>query len=97
LEAGIHPRLPRDRAQAHASAILDAAAALRGAYESARLPLIKLKQLDQVRRALASTSQVQLAGLKRLYKVERFSEAEIHSVIPDRPPAAKKLTAEKPE
>jgi hypothetical protein len=95
LEAGIHPRLPPDKAKAHASAILDAAAALRSAYESARLPLIKLKQLDQVRRALATTAQVQLAGLKRLYKVERFSEAEIHSVIPDRPPAAKKLAAEK--
>jgi hypothetical protein len=72
-------------------------AALRSAYEAARLPLLKLKQLDQVRRALASTAQVQLAGLKRLYKVERFSEAEIHSIIPDRPPVARKPTAEKQE
>jgi hypothetical protein len=95
LQAGIHPRLPRDKAQAHAATILDAAAALRSAYDSARLPLIKVKQLEQVRRALATGAQVQLAGLKRRYKVERFSEAEIHSVIPDRPAAAKK-TAEKP-
>jgi hypothetical protein len=95
LEAGVHPRLSQDKAQAHASAILDSAAALRSAYESARVPLIKLKQLDQVRRALASTAQVQLVGLKRLYKVERFSEAEIHSIIPDRSPGTKKPSAEK--
>lgn len=90
LEAGIHPRLPSDKARAHAQAILDSAAALRSAYEAAQPPLLQLKQLEQVRRALATNAQVQLAGLKRLYKVERFSEAEIHAVIPDRPPAPRK-------
>jgi hypothetical protein len=89
LEAGIHPRLPSDKARTYAQAISDAAAALRGAYDAARLPLIQAKQLDQVRRALATTAQVHLAGLKRRYKVERFSEAEIHHVIPDRPRGAK--------
>jgi hypothetical protein len=31
-----------------------------------------------------------LASLKRVYKDEGMNEAEIHTVIPDRPPPAKK-------
>jgi len=34
---------------------------------------------------------MQLAQLKRAYKAEGFSEADIHSVIPDRPRSTKKV------
>lgn len=89
LKTGIHPRLPREKAEAYAKAILDSAAALRNAYEEARQPLTELKQLEQVRRALATNAQSQLVALKRRYKAEQFSEAEIHTVIPDRPTSKK--------
>jgi hypothetical protein len=36
------------------------------------------------------SAQVALTGLKRLYKNEHFSEADIHVVIPDRPAAGRK-------
>jgi hypothetical protein len=44
LKAGIHPLLPREKAEAYAKAILNSAAALRNAYEEARQPLTELKQ-----------------------------------------------------
>jgi hypothetical protein len=39
-------------------------------------------------------AQFELANLKRLFKVDGMSEAEIHSIIPDRPVAKK--TPKKP-
>jgi hypothetical protein len=48
--------------------------------------------------AVAHSGQIALAHLKRLYRTEGFSEAEIHTVIPDRPrkKAAAKITAPTP-
>jgi hypothetical protein len=43
--------------------------------------------------ALAHSAQIALAHLKRLYRAEGFTEAEIHTVIPDHP--RKKVTAAK--
>jgi hypothetical protein len=40
---------------------------------------------DRATTALAQSSQMALSQLKRLYRAEGFSEAEIHTVIPDRP------------
>lgn len=49
--------------------------------------------LSHVRTALAKVVQAELANLKRLYKAEGFTEAEIHGVIPDRPSKTKKPEA----
>ncbi len=35
--------------------------------------------------SLARAAQIELNQLKRLYKAEGFNEADIHTVIPDRP------------
>jgi hypothetical protein len=92
-EADLHPRLSLALAKAHAKEIRAAAKTLRAAVDLARPARGRLELLDRVRRALATGAQVQLSSLKRLYKVEHFSEADIHAVIPDRPMTARKSTA----
>jgi len=90
LESNLHPRLAADRAEAHAQAIRASAQALHDAVEAAAEPSARVELLTQLRRALASNAQTELAGLKRQYRAERFSEADIHTVIPDRPGSTKK-------
>lgn len=59
------------------------------AVEAQQAPESRVHQLEQVRKALARTAQTALQGLKRRYKAASLSEADIHTVIPDRPrPAA---------
>ena len=41
--------------------------------------------------AMNAQARMQLAQLKRAYKAEGFSEADVHSVIPDRPRSTKKV------
>jgi len=42
-----------------------------------------VEMLGRMRTVMARSSQRELAALKRLYKAEGFTEAEIHTVIPD--------------
>ena len=56
---------------------------MKGSNDPASVP--KVKVLGRVRTALAKVVHSDLSNLKRVYKVEGFSEAEIHAVIPDRP------------
>lgn len=49
--------------------------------------------LSRVRTALGKVVQAELTNLKRAYKIEGFSESEIHAVIPDRPGKTKKPEA----
>jgi hypothetical protein len=90
LEAGLHPRLPLAQAKAHAKEIRAASKTLRATVDLAEPARVRLELLDRVRRALATGAQVELSNLKRLYKVEHFSEADIHAVIPDRPVTTRK-------
>lgn len=90
LDAGIHPKLSPQTAQAAASEIKMEGEALRAAVEAARKPAAQVKILGRVRTSLARVVHADLANLKRLYKVEGFTEAEIHTVIPDRPSKPKK-------
>ena len=96
LEASLHPRLPPAQAKAHAKEVRAAAKTLRAAVDLAQPARARVELLDRVRRALATGAQVELSSLKRLYKVERFSEADIHAVIPDRPMTARKSAATPP-
>ena len=41
--------------------------------------------LERVCIALARVAQFELANQKRMFKVDRMSEAEIHQIIPDQP------------
>jgi hypothetical protein len=51
--------------------------------------LANVTQLERVRTALGRVAQAELVNLKRMYKVDGMSEAEIHTIIPDRPVAKK--------
>jgi hypothetical protein len=90
LESNIHPRLSPAQAKAHAKEVRASSKTLRAAVEAARVPAARADLLQRVRRAVAMTAQVELAGLKRMYKIEHFSEADIHAVIPDRPNVPRK-------
>jgi hypothetical protein len=52
-------------------------------------PATRVEVLQRVRRAVVTSAQAALTNVKRLYKAAGFSEADIHTVIPDRPLPAK--------
>jgi hypothetical protein len=85
LESGIHPKLSKATADAGAAEIASEAALLEAAITAGRPTGAKAKVLSRVRTALGKVVHAELTSLKRLYKAEGFSEAEIHTVIPDRP------------
>lgn len=93
LESRIHPRLAPDQAQAHAKDIRASAKQLRAAVDALAAPSERVELLQRVRRALATVAHADLTSLKRLYKNEHFSQADIHAVIPDRPASAEKAKA----
>ncbi len=90
LQSGIHPKLSKDTAMSAAAEIQQEGDTLRAAVEAARKPAARVKVLGRVRTSLARVVHADLSNLKRLYKIEGFSEVEIHTVIPDRPSKTKK-------
>ncbi len=93
LEAGIHPKLSPNIAQACAAELSAEADTLEAAVVAGRQTGAKVKVLSRVRTALAKVVHTELTNLKRAYKIEGFSETEIHAVIPDRPGKTKKPEA----
>lgn len=95
LNAGLHLKLPKDDAIAAADEVATSCATLRSAVENARKPVAKLGVLERIHTTIARVAQLELANLKRLYKANGFTEAEVHAIIPDRPasPAAKAAAA----
>lgn len=85
LEMNVLTRLPADMAKSMAARLRDSAAAYRKVLEPVAAPRTRLDMLGRASTALAHSSQIALAQLKRLYRAEGFTEAEIHTVIPDRP------------
>ncbi|UQA56443.1 hypothetical protein [Polyangium aurulentum] len=90
LLSGVHPKLSKGTAEACAAEIREESQSLRAAVDAARKPAAQVKVLGRVRTALAKVVHAELSNLKRHYKIEGFSEAEIHTVIPDRPSKAAK-------
>ena len=89
LEAELHPRLEPAKAKAFAADLKTEAAAYAAAVQAAAGPRAKVEMWRRMRSAVARNAQINLAHLKRRYKIAGFSEAEIHTVIPDRPPTKK--------
>jgi hypothetical protein len=85
IRASIHPRIPAERATAFAAEITEGANRLRAKAEAAATARDRANLLKRMQTALARTTQLQLAALKRLYKAHGLSEADIHRVIPDSP------------
>ena len=89
-EDRLHPKVPEARANAFATELRGSADALDQALQAVRAPKAELEQLEKAYRALARVAQVGLGRFKRRMKGLGMSEAEIHSVIPDRPRPVKK-------
>ncbi len=85
LDMNIIARLPDPDAKAMAARLREQATSYRQALAPAAAPRARLQMFERARTALAHSAQIALAHLKRLYRTEGFSEAEIHTVIPDRP------------
>jgi hypothetical protein len=96
IESNIHPRLSPVSAKGHAKDVRASAKGLRAAVDAGREPAARVELLRRMQRAVATTAQVELTNLKRLYKIERFSEADIHAVIPDRPAPSRKVAPPAP-
>jgi hypothetical protein len=88
LRSGVHPRLPAQVGTQLAAQVSDAAISLRSKVEAARPASARVQLLSRMYTAIARSTQFQLVGLKRMYKAVGVSEAEIHTIIPDRPARA---------
>ena len=90
IEAGLHPKLAPAQATQYAADIRKAAKQMEDAVDAARKPRAQLEMYGRMRTAAARNVQMGLMNYKRLLKVAGMSEAEIHSVIPDRPSPPRK-------
>lgn len=88
-DRSIHPKLTTAQSQAYAQRIREAAADLRADLNAVANPAANVALLERVRTALGRVVQFELANLKRMFKIDGLSEAEIHTIIPDRPVAKK--------
>jgi hypothetical protein len=94
LLAKVHPKLSLAVAQTSIDTIATESVALRAAVDAARPARAKLQLLDKVLTAVARSAGIELANFKRVLKANGFSEAEAHTIIPDRGAApAKKEVA----
>ncbi len=89
LEKGIHPRLAADRASGYATPIRQGATRLRELVDAAGPLKVGLRLAERTQQAVARHGQVALARLKRQWKADGHSEADIHAIIPDRPTTKK--------
>ena len=96
LKANVHPRLSPAVAQASIATITAESAALRAAVEGARQARTKLQLLDRILTALARSAAIEIGSFKRLLKANGFSEADAHTIIPDRGQTAPKKGASAP-
>ncbi len=87
LRSGIHPRLPAERAAALAAEVSASSASLRALVATAEPLRARVELATKMKTAVAHATQLALAGLKRAWKADGKSEADIHAVIPDRPKA----------
>lgn len=87
LEAGVHPKLPPERAKASAAAVRTHANALRDAINAARIPRARLRLLERAAAVVTQSAEAEVASVRRRLMAEGIDEAEIDSVIPARPPS----------
>jgi hypothetical protein len=85
LEMNIITRLSQEEAKSMAARLREVTASYRQVLAPLAAPRARLQMFERAVTALAHSAQIALAHLKRLYRAEGFSEAEIHTVIPDHP------------
>ncbi|MEO5726309.1 MAG: hypothetical protein ABI134_24630 [Byssovorax sp.] len=96
LKANVHPKLSPAVAQASIATITAESAALRAAVEGARPARAKLQLLDRVLTAVTRSAAIELGHFKRMLKANGFTEAEAHTMIPDRSSSPAKKAAPTP-
>ena len=96
LKANVHPKLSAEVAKASIATITAESAALRAAVESARPARAKLQLLDRVLTAVTRSAAIELGNFKRMLKANGFTEAEAHTMIPDRSSASARKEAPAP-
>lgn len=94
LEMNVMLRLPAEDAKAMAAKLREASAAYRKVLAPVAGPRTRVQMYERAKTAVAHTAQIALAHLKRLYRAEGFTEAEIHAVIPDHPRKRPTVTEE---
>jgi hypothetical protein len=85
IEMKMIKRLSPEQCSSFAQRVRDESAAYRKLLGQVAAPRARVQMFDRATTALAQSSQMALSHLKRLYRAEGFSEADIHTVIPDRP------------
>jgi hypothetical protein len=96
LKLKVHPKLSAAVAQASMATLVAESAALRAAVDAASPARAKLALLDRVIGAVARSGAIEIANFKRLLKAHGYTEAEIHTIIPDRSSAPAKNGATPP-
>lgn len=84
FESGVHPRLDPNLATRFATELRSEAETLASAVAQLTMPAAQMKSLGRVRTSLGRATQSELVNLKRHWRANGQTEAEIHSVIPDR-------------
>jgi hypothetical protein len=85
FEAKLHPKLPADKATAYGTSIRQSATRLEEKVDAARRLRARLDMLERMQTAIARSGAVALGRLKKKWLSDGHTEAEIHTVIPDRP------------
>lgn len=85
LESGIHPKLDATKATAYATNVRQSATRLEEKVDAARPLRARLRVLLRMQTVVARAGAVTLSRLKKQWLADGHSEAEIHTIIPDRP------------
>ncbi|MEO5729457.1 MAG: hypothetical protein ABI134_02060 [Byssovorax sp.] len=93
LGANVHPKVSPEVAKASIAIISAESMNLRAAVEASRPVRAKVQLLERVLLAVTRSAAIELAQLKRLLKANGFTEADIHTMIPDRSSAPGKKEA----
>lgn len=96
LEANLHPKLSAASASEKAAKVRASSEALAAAVTATLGPSLRVTLYEKVLGALGTAGQVALSKLKKAWKAEGMSEADVHSVIPDRPRSYGVGEADKP-
>lgn len=81
LEAGMHPRLPPERAREAAAEVRTGARGLREAVEASRIPRARVRLLERASDIVAQSAQNELSTLRRRLAAESVAESDIAWIL----------------
>jgi hypothetical protein len=86
LEAGVHPKVPPEKAKELAREVRVAARTLREAVDTARMPRARVRLLERAVLVVAESARTELSSLPKRLAAEGESEGDIDSVLAPRAP-----------